>query len=231
MKHIKYGILLFFLFVLASCNQAPSSQSDALEEPDSDALLDQSLESIQITSDELPYESLHLRMVNHAGAEIDEARWIVADKDTISERHEITIDGEKTIIITEEDIMTVYTEGGNIAARMPLSQEVNDKAEEPFKEMRTMLKENYSSEYIGEEDIAGRNTYHFVFKQNDNANIDTEMAEEMEIWFDVAYSIILRTEANGEILLDTTHAEEPIEDTDGLFELDLPDDVEIIDDK
>lgn len=91
-----------------------------------------------------------------------------------------------------------------------------------------LISESHETEVVGEEEIAGRNTFHLKATQKN----DAALFGEQELWIDKENWLVLKMISNSGDMVTMSeykHVDFNADITDDLFVIDLPEDVEMLD--
>ncbi|WP_342388831.1 LolA family protein [Salinicoccus bachuensis] len=147
-------------------------------------------------------------------------------------RKEIERAGVPTQYITGNDQdSTIYTEGEDIAIRTETLVPGADlpSPSKAMKERISSYKMSHDSEVVGQEEVNGRKGHHLVFTPKEEA---MESGTTMELWIDSEHWLTLKEvldQGDMRMEYEVVTFVEGIEPSMDLFHMELPADVEIID--
>ncbi len=138
--------------------------------------------------------------------------------------------GEKSVAVNDGKQLTLYEEASNTATVFDISEEVKAMGQmspkEQAEQLLKVVKDTHTITLVGEEKIAGRDTYHLkaIVKGNNSLYGDQEIWVDKQNWF------VLKTVSKSgdyQFEMEYTKIEFDAKLDDNLFVLDLPADVEI----
>ncbi len=245
MKIIKTGIGVTLMSILAfnfnGDNNAVAQDEDVSEDITVDEIIENGYEAQE------DIETLYLETVIHVDYEGQEEEsvtreWFKQDGDTVLSRTEIeSPDGQITLMVNNGSEAISYTEGDDVAFQTDISSlslEVDGESE-PISQVFTVsaylnsLQDVFDVSVEGIETVNEREAYLLLLEPNMESE-GTLITTPTQMWVDTEYYIILRQQMNEDEVDSEMSSEfvemivnEEIDDT--IFELELPDDVEIVD--
>lgn len=157
--------------------------------------------------------------------------WMKQDNDNTKLRYEIHHDDEDIdIIVGDDDYALSYNALEELAHeyyREPDSDSVNGFEDANAISVIESALESYDVTIDGIVELLDRETYHLIFEHKDSGINDSKF----EVWVDTEYFVILKQHEIGErheFKLEVIAFETNENFDDDMFELDIPDDVEMI---
>lgn len=254
MKLLKTGIGVTLMSVLAlnvTGDNIAVAQDDDSDNGDvelqEDISVDEIIERGYVAQEEI--ETLYLETkisVNYEdqGDESVTREWFKQDGDVVLSRTELeNSDGQITTVVNNGSEVLTYTEGEDVAYRTDLSELVIEfEGEEEgvtsnqvftVSQYLESLQEIFDVSVDGTDEVNDRDAYKLVLEPTEGSEY-AQISTPSEMWVDAEYFIILRQymedeEMESELISEFVEmlVNEDIEDS--MFELELPDDVEIED--
>ncbi|MFC3900614.1 LolA family protein [Aliicoccus persicus] len=210
-------------------------------EADSDMSIETLIEDAKEQIDELNSfykESKTTLTTDEMTTELIVKEWMKQEDSNTLLRYEIIHDEDDVdIIVGSDDYALSYNENEAVAYEYIRStNEEEDEASESIvngyddTQAVSVIEaalEQYDVTIDGTEEILDRESYHLIFEPK----ADADLTNTFEMWVDTEFFIILKQHEVGErheFLLEVTDIETNEEIDDGMFELDIPEDVETI---
>lgn len=207
---------------------------------DFDMTIETLIEDAKEQSDNLTrfyMESKTTLTTNEMTTELVVKEWMKQEDSNTLLRYEIIHDEDDIdIIVGSDDYAMSYNENEDVAYEYIRSIDEDDDDAEPMvngyddTQAVSVIEaalDQYDVTIDGIEEILDRETYHLVFEPKE----ESDLTNTFEIWVDAEFFIILKQHEIGEhheFLLEITDIETNEDIDEAVFELDIPDDVEII---
>lgn len=183
---------------------------------------------LQESDEPLSYYGEYTTIFSGGTENYETKEWISKDQKRRIETTSLE-NGEQIIAVNDGKAITMYDKTGNTAMVMELSEDVIAELNEqtPRKQAENMLeiiKDSHELSAGEDAEIAGRSAFHIIAK----AKQDNSFFGDLEMWVDKETWMPLKTKTNHtgtETTTEYTKIDFKVEMDDGLFVLDLPDDV------
>ena len=185
-------------------------------------------QALQETNEVDSYYGEYTMDMGEIGGTVTVKEWVKDGK----RRIEMTAEnGENYITVNNGLQIIVYDTVANVAQKMNFEEgELADLGSQSPKEqaemMFNMVKDTHEISTVGEEKIAGRDTYHIVAKANET---DTLLGD-LEVWIDKKTWVTLKTKtitAGNEMITEYTKMDVDAKIDDVQFTIDIPDDAKV----
>lgn len=215
----------------------------AEETTDTDITIDELVEQAKAQEDALEtfyMESMTTLTTGDTTSEILVKEWVRETDGVSQQRYEVHHDEDDVDVIVGDDTYAItYNENDVQAFEYYLPEDTDEDVDEDTEQVIESMEDNNAGTMIetslesfdvtinGIEELLDREAYHLTFVPNEDAESDIEF----DMWVDTEYFVILKQHEIGddyEFLLEVLEFEPNSEIEDEVFELEIPDHVEII---
>lgn len=149
-------------------------------------------------------------------------------------RLEMSLEDEAVTIVLDGESTLVYNESEKKAFLSVLANELDVEnlyvnPREQVELMLELVQDTHDIETVGEETIAGRESIHMVAKRKEGVK---SLYGNQEMWIDKENWLLLKFKSMSgdvQVSMEYTKIDFDVDNDDSLFELDVPDDVEVKD--
>lgn len=233
---------LFAATGLVSASMLPF-HSNAFAEDTADMTIDEIIEQAEAAEADLESffkESVTTLTTGDDTSEIMVREWVRVTDDVTESRYEVHhADNDIDVIVGDDTYAISYNENEETAYEYYLPEDTDDDVDEDTEDViesiedlnaATMIEtalEFYDVTINGTEELLDREAYHLTFVPNEEAESDIEF----DMWVDTEFYVILKQHEIGEdyeFLLEVTEFEPNTDIEDDVFELEIPEGVEVI---
>ncbi|MBB5174299.1 LolA family protein [Texcoconibacillus texcoconensis] len=206
---------------MSACNEGEPSKEDILANALSES---DELDAFYMETD------MQISMEGEETEKMNAKEWHFPEDSGISkDRKELTRnEGTTTYIVSDGDMSLSYEEGDTEAVQNEVIQAEMESELNQRLQMVEDYQDTHDIELVGEEEVNGRDTYHVLMETSDEEAAN----EDVEVWIDQENWLLMKQISHmGDLRLtfEIIDLDTDPEYDEELFTLDLPEDVEIVD--